>query len=69
MPAKGVVEDLQNDPCFILVTNKLARPQKVDKHKVLGRLNNDVYKIINTDSQTFEAESPPMSVISIVVCK
>lgn len=51
---------------YILVTNILKRPQKVDKRKVLGRLTDEIDKIINNDSQTSEIGLPPKIVINTV---
>lgn len=67
MPVKGIAEGLLNRPVYAVVTNTLTRLWKVKKPWVLGRLNDDIYNIINMDSQTSKGESPSMNVISIVV--
>lgn len=39
----------------------------MNKHKIQGRLSDDIYKMINTDSQASMDVSPSMSVISTVI--
>lgn len=61
--ARSVVGSLGNRLFHIFLFIMLTRPRKVDKHEVLGRLKNDIYKIINTYSETSKEESPRTSVI------
>lgn len=66
LTAKDTVEDLSTRFFFILVTNKRTRPQKVYRHKVSRRPNDDICKIINAEKQTSEDKSSPSSIINIV---
>lgn len=67
LPGKGIVQVLLNHPFYILATDSLMRPQKVDKNKVLERLKDDIYMIINTNSLTFKNITSPKSIFITVV--
>lgn len=69
LPAKGIVEAVSSRFLYIFDNNTLTTPQKRHRHKVLGRLSDDIHNFINTGSQLSKSESPPKSVISTVVSK
>lgn len=72
LPLKNVclpmtIQNTYQSPIFISVTNTLITLRKLSKHKVLGRPADDIYKIINSDSQTSEDILPRKSGINTVV--
>lgn len=67
VPARGIVGFLRNSPFYILVTNTLSRPQKVYKRKVLGRLTDDIYNIINKYLKISIDESSALRVSNTVI--
>lgn len=50
--SNGMFEALHNRSFYILVYITLRRPRETDRHKASGRLNDEIYKIINTNLRT-----------------
>lgn len=66
LPAKRILESLPNSLFFIFFSCTTREKQSSEKQKVLGRLTNNVYKIINTDTQKSKDESSSFSVPNTV---
>lgn len=69
LPTNGIVEALSNRHFDVLVTNIIKSPLKVDRTQVLGRLTDQIEKVVATDLQKSENGLPPKSFINIVVSK
>lgn len=65
LPAKGIVEAISNRPFFIIITNTSTGQQLLNKQIILGRLNDDLSTIFNTEAsqKSTQYEQSPTTVV------